>query len=246
MRKQHKAQSSVEFVILITFILIVFTVITIFVQARISEANQVKEKTYINQLKNIIFNEIKIAKNMPVNYTKEFMLPLYIEGTSYNIDIIDGIEVIITYKDREYIYFLTQDFNEYSDLGPGINLITKKKYNSNIVYGFNAQYYNTDCSGYYDGQYCWQIAIHGNCQGKCFGDWDCITENWQDNNCEILENRFKINCDSCIRNSNTKYPAYDEVGETIICYSGTGTATCNAAASGSLSRLCRCEPSIVI
>jgi len=155
LRNQHKAQSSVEFVILITFILIVFTVITILVQSRISEANQIKNNNYAKQIKNIIFNEVKIAEAMPVDYTKEFILPLYIEGNSYTIDIIDGTELIINYKDKEYVYFLSNNFNSYSYIQPGINIISKKRYaDNNIVYGLNSIYYNPDCTGYYDGENC--------------------------------------------------------------------------------------------
>ena len=243
LRNQHKAQSSVEFVILITFILIMFTVITILIQSRISEANQVKNNNYAKQIKNIVFNEVKIAESMPIDYTKEFILPLYIEGKSYTIDIIDGTELIINYKDKEYVYFLLNDFNNYSYIEPGMNIITKKKYDNNIVYGFNSIYYNADCNGYYDGENCWIIIGDANCNGRCnsLGNWKC-DPGWEDENCEILENRFKIKCDICDKSADLKYPAYDLSGDTITCYSGTGSATCNAQATLSIPRLCGCVP----
>ena len=126
-----------EFVVLITFLLLLFTIIAIFVQARISEANQVKDKNYVDQLKNVIFNEVKIAKAMPYNYTKDFTLPQYIEGSFYNINIAEGIELVINYKSKEYVYFFKQDFKDTSTLNLGINQISKIKNASNIEYKFN-------------------------------------------------------------------------------------------------------------
>ena len=136
MKRQHKSQSSMEFVILITFLLLFFIITVVFIQARISEANEVKDRNHVNQLKNVIFNEIKIAKAMPYNYTKEFYLPIYIEGSDYTINVTDGIELVINYKDKEYVYFFSQDFNDTSTLNRGNNNISKIK-NINIDYKFN-------------------------------------------------------------------------------------------------------------
>jgi len=85
---------------------------------------------------------------------------------------------------------------------------------------------------------------NGNCIAGCnrLGNWRCNpASTWKDKNCEILENRFKIKCNVCDNTANLGYPAYEESGDTIICYSGTGSAECGAAA-GSTIRLCACDP----
>jgi len=242
LKKQHKAQSSVEFVVLITFLLLLFTIIAIFVQARISEANQVKDKNYVDQLKNVIFNEVKIAEAMPYNYTKAFTLPQYIEGSFYNINIADGIELVINYKSKEYVYFLNNDFNTYSYTQPGINIISKKKYDNDIVYGFNAENFDADCTGYYDGEKCWITIEQSNCGAKCPDPWGNCIDFWEDEGCKILENRFKIKCDICNNSANAKYPGYKKTDEITTCYSGTGTAECNPPANQGFLRLCACNP----
>ena len=53
---KKKAQSSIEFVILITFMLAFFTIFILFIQSRIVDANVARNREYVSQLKIVVFN----------------------------------------------------------------------------------------------------------------------------------------------------------------------------------------------
>ncbi len=131
-----KAQSSIEFVVLFTFLLIFFTVFTIFIQSRIAEAKQTRDKNTIEELSEVIFNEITIAELMPTNFSRNFSLPPTLDGKSYEINIFEGIELVIDYRNREYVFFFPRNFSTDSNLTRGKNTISKFLNNSEIVYGF--------------------------------------------------------------------------------------------------------------
>ena len=133
-----KSQSSIEFIILITFMLVVFTVVSVSVQKRIVDTQDVKTRNTVDQLKNVIFTEIEIAESMPVNYSKDFYLPLYLDGSEYLIGIDDGVELNVSYRGKEYVYFFPIDFKTASHLSLGWNNITKVKIGpGQIEYSFN-------------------------------------------------------------------------------------------------------------
>ncbi len=140
MEKQFKsirAQSSVEFVILVTFVLIMFTFLALFIQTRTLEASKVRDRNYVTQLKNMVFNEINIADLMPVNYSRKFSLPVYLDGSDYIIFLDRGIELVINYRQEEYVYFFERNFTLDSSLHKGNNLIQKVKIGSEIRYNFS-------------------------------------------------------------------------------------------------------------
>ncbi len=133
-----KSQSSVEFIILITFMLVIFTIVSVFVQKRIVDAQDAKTRNTVDQLKNVIFAEVEIAESMPINYSRDFYLPLYLDGSDYTIDIDQGIELMINYRNTEYIYFFPIDFVDSSSLHTGWNNISKvKPAPVQIFYHFN-------------------------------------------------------------------------------------------------------------
>ncbi len=137
MKKQIKAQTSVEFVVLITFMLLVFTVTAYLIQTRTAEAQNTENMKYAKQMHNLILNEVTIAETMPYNYTKNFILPFYIDGDNYTVTINEGVELVINFRSKEYVYFFNKNFDVGSTIKPGNNVLTKKEITGKIVYQFN-------------------------------------------------------------------------------------------------------------
>jgi len=137
LKKQIKAQTSVEFVVLITFMLLVFTVTAYLIQTRTAEAQNTENMKYAKQMHNLILNEVTIAETMPYNYTKNFILPFYIDGDNYTVTINEGVELVINFRSKEYVYFFNKNFDVGSTIKPGNNVLTKKEITGKIVYQFN-------------------------------------------------------------------------------------------------------------
>lgn len=247
MKKQSKAQSSIEFVILITFMLIVFATIAYFIQTRTAEAQETANMNYAEQMRDLILNEISIAETMPFNYTKEFYLPLYIDGNNYTIAIDDGAELVINFRSKEYVYFLNKDFNWASTIQPGTNSIVKKQVSENIVYGFNVDIQSPYPNSYFNGTHSWVLGsiLDQDCNEVCdaVDEYKCyLDNNWQDIDCDLIENYFGIECDDCSDNPNAINPRYTISGETIICYAANHNVNCGLSQPDTI-RLCVCVPS---
>lgn len=139
MKKLYKkAQSSIEFMVLVTFMMIIFTIFAMFIYSQISQTNTLRNREYVNQIKSIVFSELEIAESMTANYTKEFILPSYVDGNEYTINLTDGAELLINFRKQEYIYFLSKDVFNNSFLKTGTNTLYKLNNISNrITYSFN-------------------------------------------------------------------------------------------------------------
>ena len=127
---RKKSQSTVEFVLLATFMLFVFLAFFIMVQEKMGIRNQEQTDEYSQQVMNVVVNEIKLAESVSDNYYKEFVLPNNINGFEYSVSVVPGVgdssEIVIRYPDnREKIYFLETYVNRNSTIGVGLNNISK-------------------------------------------------------------------------------------------------------------------------
>lgn len=129
MIKMQKSQSSMEFVILVSFMMLVFALFFIVIQQRAAIANEEKNDAAADNVKNLALNEIKLAESVSDNYYREFSLPNNLNGLDYNISIMQGVggssEIVIKYANKEKVYYLEGFINSASTLGSGLNSITK-------------------------------------------------------------------------------------------------------------------------
>ena len=129
-----KSQNSMEFVVLTSFMMLVFVVFFVIIQQRMTSATEEKNDAIAEQLLSIAVNEIKLAESVSDNYYREFTLPNNLNGLQYTISIIPGAgqstEILITYGTKEKIYFLEQYISKNSSIGSGLNNISK---NSGVV-----------------------------------------------------------------------------------------------------------------
>ncbi|MCC7574674.1 hypothetical protein KO361_03730 [Candidatus Woesearchaeota archaeon] len=117
-----------EFLILVGFALIMIGALVVVFHNNIVSMEKVREDVLMNQVFNIVFSEFEFARlAMPV-YNRTFYLPSGIDGNVYNISIYDDVEVVINYKGREYVKFLSDDVVIVGDsfLVPGPNYLVKE------------------------------------------------------------------------------------------------------------------------
>jgi hypothetical protein len=124
-----KAQTSTEFVILTTFMLLVFLVFLVLIQGKMSDSIAEKNDLLAQNIMDKVVTEIRIAESVTDDYSRTFTLPPFFEnGMPYNITIKgysgEG-EIIINYENIEKIYFLDQQINDASTISIGQNRITK-------------------------------------------------------------------------------------------------------------------------
>lgn len=125
-----KAQSSTEFVILITFMLIVFLGFIYLLQTKMNESISDKEDLIAEDIASKIIGEIRLAESVSDNYNRTFTLPSRPEGLVYTVSILGdpvGAELTIKYgqNDKEKVFFLDSKVSIASTIKIGNNIITK-------------------------------------------------------------------------------------------------------------------------
>ncbi len=118
-----KAQASTEFVLLITFMLLVFIIVTIMVQKQLIQAKEQKNEALAKQLADEINNELKLANEVNPGYYREFYLPTLIGGNPYNMTLESDEDLIINLNGKEYVFFLNYNATKITPLKPGKNTI---------------------------------------------------------------------------------------------------------------------------
>ena len=129
-RLRRKAQSSIEFVMLISFTLLVASVLFYVMQNNLMEAEKDRNEARVGQLMNIINNEIALAQVAVPDYSRTFYLPNELYGFEYEIEARNhvsgsGTDVVIRYKGQEYIFLLTTRIENPNLLKRGENMITR-------------------------------------------------------------------------------------------------------------------------
>jgi hypothetical protein len=125
-----RGQSSTEFVLLASFMMLVFIIFFVLIQQKIVRVADEKTAANARQVLDTIVNEIKLAESVTDDYYREFVLPNDINGIEYTVDIIQGpgetVEVVAKYSGKEQVYFLEELVDKDSTVGIGLNTITKK------------------------------------------------------------------------------------------------------------------------
>jgi len=124
-----KSQFATEFILLITFMFIIFIGFTAITTNKILDAKENKRLRTAESIAMLAKNEINLAKASSDGYFRTFELPRKVDGNSYNITIIQNRELVVHYVDKEYVTFLPN--NVVGDFNVNVNQIRKEK---GIVY----------------------------------------------------------------------------------------------------------------
>jgi hypothetical protein len=79
----------------------------------------------------IITNEVDLAETSPAGYTRTFYIPADINGASYKLRLVDGMDVVFEYGEKTYVFFLDSELDkQHCDsigclLKPGFNTVRK-------------------------------------------------------------------------------------------------------------------------
>lgn len=125
----NKAQVAFEFLFLVVFTIISASALVVALANQAESVYDSYDKSRVEQIKNIVQSEINLALSSPAIYTREFNLPHRIDNGAYEIDVYDDVELLITYKSQENIFFLsgntTNNIINIESLTQGKNSIVK-------------------------------------------------------------------------------------------------------------------------
>lgn len=131
----RKAQVSMEFVLLMSFMILAFTVVFVVVQQKASEIQNNITGNQAEEISNIMKNEVEMAHLATNGYKREFWIPDYINGEPYTLKINDYSEMVINYKDQTYVLFLVTNITGGIAGQKGYHIIEKNGGNITITPG---------------------------------------------------------------------------------------------------------------
>ena len=124
MKNNKKAQTAIEFIMLVGFVFFAFTVFILAVQTSTSDKIKEEQTLRVKEVVIDVQDEINLAYQSSNGYYREFSIPEKINGISYEINIIEGLVYLKTDNGKNAIALSVQ--NVTGDLVKGINNITKQ------------------------------------------------------------------------------------------------------------------------
>lgn len=149
--QRTKAQFAVEFIVLISFMFLIFLVFLSIITSKITEAKENERQKIAEDIAALVENEIDLAKSVSNGYSRTFKLPNKISGMSYDIEIIENRELVVNYIDKEHVSFLPEKVCGDVFLPPvGPNEIDKEE----GILCLNSNFDETQCQNAHDLDLC--------------------------------------------------------------------------------------------
>ena len=123
MKKQRNAQTSLEFLLIIAFMTIVFVSFFTLANSRLADSTEQKSSQTASSIALIVMSKVELASAVNGGFSMAFVVPQTIDGKMYNITIIDKRELIVIYDGYEYVEFLP--LNVSGQLQFGQNTLSK-------------------------------------------------------------------------------------------------------------------------
>ena len=136
--RYKKSQISLEFMLLIGFLLLVFVTFLAIIQYRMVEAIKEKELELLQEVANFARNEINLAATVEDGYYRLFTLPNSVSGKQYTIELTQyneflGLDLSFKNDNRKIfvnvpsVELLVDVKTDPIKINPGTNIIMKQE-----------------------------------------------------------------------------------------------------------------------
>lgn len=122
--KHKNSQTSIEFVILVGFVLFFFTVFFLTINENMSDKIKERQTKIVIEIASTVQDEIDLAFESIDGYSRTFILPDYVASKSYNIDITEGMVYVRTTDNKQAIALPVQNIT--GQVQKGDNIIKKE------------------------------------------------------------------------------------------------------------------------
>lgn len=123
-KKSKISQSSIEFIILVAFLLFAFVVFFLIIQENMSDKIRERVNIQIKEISLSVKDEIDFAFSSSEGYRREFKIPENLNGQNYNIQIVEGFVAIDTLNGKYALALPVQ--NVTGQINRGDNVIKKE------------------------------------------------------------------------------------------------------------------------
>lgn len=128
-----KSQSTVEFMILASFMLLVILGFFAVTSSILLDAREEAKRKIAEDIADFAYREVEVAKAVNEGYARLFLMPQRVNDIDYSVTVTDNVEMSVNYLGYEFIKFLPS--NVTGNVSRGVNLIYKKE---GIIYITNS------------------------------------------------------------------------------------------------------------
>ncbi len=158
-----RAQSAVEFVILVSFMFFVFIVFFFSIQSQIIDRSVQVERETMASVHSFVRQQFIVARSTPTDFVLSFQLPSL--SQQYEAQLDDSFELIISLEDETYVDFLpfsiTGSFNPPGEVNRIYHL------SGEVIHPIlNTSFYHSDAAGLFlniDARKCFRAQLSFNC-----------------------------------------------------------------------------------
>jgi len=119
------AQTAIEFVILVGFVLFFFSVFFLAIQGNLSDKLKEKQTLAVKSVALTMQDEINLAFQSTEGYYREFTIPENLNGIEYEVTIADDMVYVKT-EDGKHAIALPVPIIEVDSVVKGLNVIRKE------------------------------------------------------------------------------------------------------------------------
>jgi len=122
--KYKNSQTSIEFVILVGFVLFFFTAFFLTINGNMSDKIKERQTKLVIEIASTVQDEIDLAFESIDGYYRKFTIPDYVASKSYDIDITEGMVYVRTTDKKHAIALPVQNIT--GQVQKGDNIIQKE------------------------------------------------------------------------------------------------------------------------
>ncbi|MEK6962817.1 MAG: hypothetical protein AABX70_00210 [Nanoarchaeota archaeon] len=122
LNKYNQAQATIEFITLVGFMFLILALFAALLHTRTGQVITLNDQAKMQEIADIIITEADLAETVGDGYSRTFELPYSLAGFNYSVTLQDQEDLVLTYKENQFIYFLNQPI--FGQPTQGKNLIT--------------------------------------------------------------------------------------------------------------------------
>lgn len=167
MRMKDRAQSSLEFIVILCLVLVFFVLLLNFMMGRADEFVGSQKEQSMEYVLNAVEKEILIAKGVSGDYHRQFSLPEFDE-MDYSFNIVNNLELVVISDEGELVRFLSEEVS----VNPNMGILTAGDSLKIVKEGSGIGFCTENCT-FDDGRgelQCRNDGFYTNCTFDKYGD----------------------------------------------------------------------------
>ena len=108
---------------LTAFMMLFFIVLSISIQNQTIIVQGERNEELAADVASMVNNEAVLASKVNDGYSRTFTLPVTIDGGDYDMELLDGVDLVIDFRGESHVFFLDAELHNTTPLHPGINAL---------------------------------------------------------------------------------------------------------------------------